>query len=301
MSATKYAIYIPSKDRAATQYTAEALSADNVDFSIVVEPCDVDAYTAAGWGEHLLVLPFENLGLGPIPARNFIRDHAEASGATRHWQLDDNIKGFKRLVRSQRISCRADIALRVAEDFTDRYTNIGLTGLQYAMFAIPGAVTAPFFLNNFVYSCVLINHALPCRWRGRYNEDADLCLQAIANGFCNVTINVFLQDKIKTMTLKGGNTADYDPSIDGRLKMARELERMWPGVVTVSRRFKRPQHVIAKNWAPFRALKLQLRDDIDLSQFERVDEYGLVLKKVKQSAHINDELLADIAQFEPAR
>jgi hypothetical protein len=79
------------------------------------------------------------------------------------------------------------------------------------------------------------------------------------------------------MTVKGGNT-DELYSGDGRLYMARALERQWPGVVKVTRRYKRPQHSV--NWAKFDN-KLIKRADIDFDNLPPIDEYGLNLTQVK--------------------
>jgi hypothetical protein len=134
----------------------------------------------------------------------------------------------------------------------------------------------PFYLNHRVYSCLLIKNDLPYRWRGRYNEDTDLCLQVLANGWCTVLINAFMIKKVRTMTMKGGNAAELYKG-DGRLKMARSLERMWPGVVTVDRRFKRPQHVV--DWSKFDT-PLKLKPDAVIPD-EKINEYGMKLTQVK--------------------
>ena len=55
---------------------------------------------------------------------------------------------------------------------------------------------------------------------------------------------------MRTMTMKGGNMAQLYQG-DGRLTMARSLERMWPGVVSINRRFGRPQHVVKNSWRNF--------------------------------------------------
>ncbi len=67
---------------------------------------------------------------------------------------------------------------------------------------------------------------------------------------------------------------------DGRLKMARSLERVWPGVVTVDRRFQRPQHVIKDSWKGF-DFPLIRRKDIDWSKM-KPNEYGMKLKQVSK-------------------
>src|SRR5262245_55645022 len=83
-----------------------------------------------------------------------------------------------------------------------------------------------------------------------------------------------MADKIRTLTMEGGNAPLYEG--DGRLKMARLLERRWPGVVTVDRRFQRPQHVI--NWRKFDT-PLHRRGDV--GELPEVDEYGASLRAVK--------------------
>ena len=80
------------------------------------------------------------------------------------------------------------------------------------------------------------------------------------------------------MKMKGGNTAELYKG-DGRLKMARALERVWPGVVETKRRFKRPQHVIKDAWGKFDT-QLKLKPGVDLSKIQPND-YGMKLVKVK--------------------
>jgi hypothetical protein len=86
--------------------------------------------------------------------------------------------------------------------------------------------------------------------------------------------------------MKGGNT-DALYRGDGRLKMARSLERLWPRVVTVRRRFKRPQHVVRYNWRKF-DVPLRRRGDLSLEDLPLVDEYGLKLVKLREPR--NEEL-----------
>jgi ABC-type Fe2+-enterobactin transport system substrate-binding protein len=88
-------------------------------------------------------------------------------------------------------------------------------------------------------------------------------------------------DKIPTMKVPGGQTeAAYNG--DGRLFMARSLERVWPGVVETKRRYKRPQHVVAQSWQRFDT-PLKLKAGIDLSSLPRVDEFGMSLHQVKEN------------------
>lgn len=254
----RYPVYVVSKGRAKPALTARSLRRDGVPFKIVVEPQEQAEYEAALGPEDILVLPFSNLGLGSIPARNWIWEHAKVAGYERHWILDDNIGGAWMRWKAFRIPCNWGLALCASENFIDRYENVGVAGLSYDMFTPDRATMPPFNVNVHVYSCMLVRNDLPFRWRGRYNEDTDLCLQTIAQGLCTVLINVFPVKKVRTMTQKGGNTTDLYLG-DGRLKMARSLERAWPGIVKVRRRYGRPQHVV--DWGRFKALLIRKAPD----------------------------------------
>src|SRR6266567_487959 len=288
----RYPVYIPSKGRSHACQTARCLVKYGVPFSLVVEPQEEALYRAKFPDAHFLVLPWsgddqvrrtfcqqwgiENGGL--IAVRNWIKDHATASGTERHWQLDDNMDYFRRYYHQKRVYCEPGIALQVCEDFTDRYENIAISGLNYEAFMPDGQKRVPFVVNCHVYSCSLTLNSIPFRWRLAYNDDTDICLQVLAAGWCTVLLNTFMVHKIQTMKVKGGNTTDLYQG-DGRLKMAHSLERMWPGVVTTKRRYHRPQHVIKDSWKCFDT-PLRLKPGIDLTQLPAINEYGMELVQV---------------------
>lgn len=252
---------------------------DDVPFRIVVEPQEHDEYAARFGAERMITLPWSDLGKeGLIAARNWIKQHSIEEGHARHWQIDDNIVQTRRLFHGKKIPCDANYAFSIAEDFVDRYENIAIAGLNYSMFAYPVDRVPPFFLNSRVYSCTLVLNEIPHRWRTALNDDTDICLQVLADGWCTVLINAFLVQKLKTMSVAGGNTPHYTQ--DGRLRMAKSLERNWPGVVTTRRRFGRPQHWVKGHWTRFDT-PLKLKPEIDLEAMEKIDNYGLELHKVR--------------------
>ena len=272
----KYPIYIPSKDRAKHCRTVRFFLDDGIDFRIVVEPSQAENYKNEFGIEKLLILPEDNMKL--LGSRLWIRKHSISNGFDRHWQFDDNIENIRRLYNGKRIPVNANIALKAVEDFTDRYENIGISGFNYTMFVLP-TNKIPFYLNCHVYSASLINNKMPYKWRLFYNDDTDLCLQVLSNGLCTVAFNVFSAKKMQTMTVKGGNTKDLYQN-DGRLKMARSLEAMWPEYVQVKRRFGRPQHVV--NWKKHFKHGLIRRTDIDWTKIKGTNNYGMKLVKVKE-------------------
>ena len=247
----RHPIYIPTKGRCDSSLTARWLLRDEVPFRLIVEPSEYDIYAARFGIELLLALPRDDMKL--VGARNWIMSHAIEEGHTWHWQIDDNIRGMKRRCKVngeiKRKSFRAGPALATMEAFADSYKNIALIGPTYSMFLPDTRRSSPFRLNCHVYSCTLINHAIePIRWRLVYNDDVDLCLQVLAAGWCTIQVQAFSVTKNRTMYNRGGNTPIYQG--DGRLQMARSLERIWPRIVQVKRRFGRPQHVI--DWRRFR-------------------------------------------------
>jgi len=271
----RYPIYIPSKGRPDRCLTAKFLCEDDVPFYLVVEEQERDQY-ARVYGDKpgvtILVLPFRDRGT-VVPARNWIRDHSRDGGHARHWQLDDNIRHLKRWYRRKRIRCDAGIALSATEDFTDRYKNVAVSGLMYDMFAVYDM--PPFMLNVHVYSCTLTHNDTGHDWRGEINEDTDYCLQVLADNWCTISMVAFLCVKMPTLVMKGGHTTQFYKG-DGRLRMARSLERVWPGVVTTKRKFRRAQHSIRGSWRHFDT-PLQFRDDYE--QTDKANEYGMVLRK----------------------
>lgn len=286
----QYPVYVPSKGRSSACQTVVMLEKDSVDYYLVVEPSEKDLYGKRFGYEKLLVLPWNgndevrqkycaDLGIengGLIAVRNWIKQHS--LGAKRHWQLDDNMESAYRNYKGKRIRCNVGTALRVTEDFVDRYENVALAGLAYTMFVINKQMP-PFYLNVHVYSCSLILNSIPYKWRSIYNDDTDLCLQVLSNGWCTVLMNAFAINKLRTETIQGGNTGDLYKG-DGRLRMARSLERLWPGVVETKRRYGRPQHVIKKQWMAFDN-KLIRRTDIDWDKIKE-STYDIKLNKLKE-------------------
>lgn len=271
----EYPIYIVSKGRWDSRLTSKALEKIGVPYKIVIEPQEYDDYSAVIHPEKILVLPFANLGQGSIPARNWIWEQAITTGKSHHWILDDNIRWFGRLNNNLKNIVHSGTIFKAAEDFVNRYENIALAGFQYEMFTPRRETLYPFILNTRIYSCILIKNDIPYRWRGRYNEDTDLSIRVLKDGWCTVLFQAFICKKITTMTMKGGNTeALYKLNgVDGRLLMARSLYKQHPDVVQVKRRWNRWQHVV--DYRPFKNNRLIKKQGIEIQK--GVNNYGMKL------------------------
>lgn len=276
----RYPVYVISKGRADSRHTSRMLEKMRVPYRIVIEPQEYDAYAAVINPEKILTLPFSNLGQGSIPARNWCWEHSVSGGHARHWILDDNISGLSYFTQNQRYYLRTGTGFAVMEDFVDRYQNIALAGPQYDFFMPKrNRYTAPFEINTRIYSWILIDNALPYRWRGRYNEDTDLSLRVLKDGWCTVLFFVFLQKKMATMSVKGGNTDSLyilPDGTDGRLLMAQSLQRQHPDVTKITRKWGRWQHQV--NYKPFKHNRPIRRPDAAIP--EGVNEYGMRLVRV---------------------
>jgi len=266
----RYPVYIISKGRWASRLTVRALDAMAVPYRVVIEPTELEQYAAVIPRERLAVLPFHDLGQGSIPARNWVWDDAQRLGYARHWILDDNIEAFNRLHLNRKFAVRTGAIFQAAEDFTDRYTNIAISGFNYYSFAKATDPVPAYYRNTRVYSCLLIDTAVPYRWRGRYNEDTDLSLRVLKDGYCTVLFNAFLAGKVTTMRMTGGNT-DALYAGDGRRQMAESLRVQHPDCVRVTRKFGRWQHSV--DYRPFKATPLLRNPAVSVDPTP--NEYGM--------------------------
>ena len=268
----KYPIYIISKSRWESRLTSKTLERMKVPYHIVIEPQEYDNYASVIDKTKILTLPFSNLGQGSIPARNWVWEHSISINAKKHWIMDDNIYDFYRLNRNVRNIVQTGTIFKICEDFTNRYENVPISGLNYRFFMVPTDSHPPYYLNTRVYSCILIDNTLKQRWRGRYNEDTDSCIRVLKDGYCTILFNAFLQEKAGTMTLKGGNTDELYAD-DGRLKMAKSLQEQHPDICTITWKFNRWQHQV--NYTVFEKNKLIKKNNVKIKQ--GIDNYGLVL------------------------
>lgn len=228
----QFPLYIPSKGRADNSLTSDTLTWMGIPHNIIVEPQEVDAYRKARAGTLATIVELDmsykhkyelldDHGLtkstGPGPARNFAWDHSIAQGHDWHWVMDDNIRYFYRYTGSQRLKVKSPKVFRYMEDFALRYTNVGMAGPNYTMFIVTCQKYPPFITNTRIYSCNLIRNDVPFRWRGRYNEDTILSLDMIKAGWCTIQFNAFLQGKLQTQAVKGGNTDEFY-HVEGEVK-----------------------------------------------------------------------------------
>ena len=269
----KYPVYIPPKNRFDSRITVRSLQEMHIPFYVVIEPQEYDDYISILDKSNILELPWSmpESSNELFKARNWIKEHSISIGAKRHWQLDDNIKGFERLNKNRRGQVTSGTIFRCAEDFVDRYENVAISGFEYRQFS-GGArrKKPPFRLNARIYSCSLVNNSIPHKWEDVYNDDTDICIRVMKDGWCTVLFHCFIQNKSATMTISGGNTDIYQE--DGRLKMAESLAEKHPDICSVVKKFNRWQHDV--NYDSFKKNKLIRKEGLVIKK--GVNNYGMI-------------------------
>tara|TARA_R110000744_G_scaffold200786_4_gene319905 strand:- start:351 stop:1229 length:879 start_codon:yes stop_codon:yes gene_type:complete len=272
----KYPVYVISKSRWDSRLTSKALEFLDIPYHIVIEPQELEQYANVIDRDKILVLPFSNLGEGSIPARNWVWEHSIGIGAKSHWIMDDNIRDFYRLNNNRKYRTKSAGIFRAAEDFVDRYKNVVKSGFNYDYFCLNNEKYPPYYVNTRIYSCILLRNDIPHRWRGRYNEDTDLSIRILKDGYCTILFNAFLAGKTPTLTMKGGNSDELykqDDEMDGRLLMAQSLVDQHPEIVRVVHKWGRYQHSV--DYSSFK--KNRLVRSADTSGLPKIDNYKMKL------------------------
>lgn len=302
----KFPLYIPSKGRHEYMITSKALTQMGIAHNVIVEPQEINAYKMAVNRMGLLATILEldltyksnyelcdDLGLtkstGPGPARNFAWDHSIAAGHEWHWVMDDNIKCFRRLHLGAKIKVSNSAIFCAMEDFVLRYENVSMAGPNYTMFAYQAdpSKVPPFIKNTRIYSCNLIRNDVPYRWRGRYNEDTILSLDMLKGGWCTIQFNAFLQEKMGTQVLKGGNTTEFyhaEGKVQkgqryadtGTLAKSQMQVAVHPDVSRLVKKFNRWHHHV--DYTVFQNIKLRKKERVKTEI--NTNNYGMDLRKV---------------------
>jgi hypothetical protein len=280
-----------SKGRWQSRLTSKALEYMGVPYKIVVEELEYSNYASVIDPQKILILPQEYLdkydtcdnlgsskGKGPGAARNFCWDDSIKNGTKWHWVMDDNLDAFHRLNRNIKAEVLDGTIFKCAEDFVNRYENIAIAGLNYYSFCKASDNMPPYVLNTRIYSCLLIRNDIPYHWRARYNEDTDLCLRVLKDGWCTLQFNAFLCGKVTTQRMSGGNMREFYEH-EGTLNKSKMLEELHPDVTKVVWKFNRWHHSV--NYKPFKKNKLIKKEGLVIPDI--INNYGMKLVDMERS------------------
>lgn len=251
MGKNKFPVYIISKGRAFNPLTARLFENSGIDYLIAVEPQEKEEYIKALSKKRVLELPFQNLGLGSFPARNYCWQHSISLGASRHWLFDDNIQRFVKWHNGKRTKMENILESIIFIENNSIKFDSDISGYEEPNFVVRLPKT-PFKHNCHIYSALLIKNSIPYRWRLKYNEDIDLCLQVLHNGGSTLSCIYYMADKVSTsQKMKGGNQSELYQNNDPKKKLlkARMIESVWPQYCRTVIKFGRYHHQI--NWKVF--------------------------------------------------
>ena len=306
----QYPIYIVSKGRSYLYnlHSSFWLSIMKIHHYICVEPSDFENYSNCKLNEseycHILQMDMSYKGkyntlsdtLGNVnstgsgAARNFCADHAKSNGFHWCWILDDNIHGFHRIWRGRKIVAYTPEVFNSLERFVNRYTNIGLAGLNYSMFVVNNDQRPPYILNSKVYSFGLWNLDCPFIYQeGRYNEDVIQSLKVMDAGWCTVQWNLYTGNKLRTQTLKGGNTEEiYGKQYGGTFSKTQMLVERFPQYANLVWKFSRWHHNV--DYTSFKQ-ELQIKPEFKYlhdMDYNKINENGAYIVRIPKEIHLTE-------------
>ena len=273
----KFPIFIPTKGRSDTRMTIKMFERLGAPYTIFIEEQEFDAYAEHVSEDNIHILPHKDKGV--TVTRNYIWDYAAEHGHEWYWTFDDNIAGLYRFNHNLKTPCGDATILAVIEDFAQRYDNLAMTGPNYFMFVKRKYAIPPYILNTRIYSANLIRTFAKdrsgdyYRWNTFYNEDTDLSLRMLKDGWCTVLFNAFLIEKQTTMTMKGGNSDYYDET-EKRLEFVEELQKNHPDVVKITEKWGRWHHHV-----DYSGFKQQLKRNQDVHIPNEANNFGMELQE----------------------
>lgn len=220
----KYPIYVLSKGRYSDlsfpNATCMTLEEMKLEYTLVLMTDEVEQYKQTlekyNCKKCINIISIDdNKGLGGTPQRNLAWDDAKKRKFSKHWILDDNIHGYYYFNRRQQIQIKSGVVFRDVENFVDNiHEKVGLAAHSYKFEVRDTEMRNPIILNGKTFSSILVNHSLldmcNVKWRLKYNEDIDLGLQTLTNGFMTLGFEYFISGKLSTPQNKeGGNREIY--------------------------------------------------------------------------------------------
>ena len=203
----KFSIYIPTKKRSNFCYTAIELSKYGIEFILVVEQDDENDYRLNFPNCEIIVLPFSNRGLSY--ARNYIKQHSVSRNEKYHWQMDDDIKSFRKRINEKNLKYSPAYIIEQVENEIVKYSNVAICGLRDYVFA--WTKKDEISINKLIASCFIVNNENDINWSENMIEDVDYCLQALQKNKCTIIFNTLLYEKKPNNSINGGQfNFDYE-------------------------------------------------------------------------------------------
>jgi hypothetical protein len=243
-----FPIFIPSKGRPRNK-TADGMAKEGLDFTLLVEPYEAEAYAANYGADKVVAVSRENAG--EAFARNAIKFIAIKNKQAYNFQIDDDISGFRiGIAWHKNRKATFKEALQLQEDESKKIEHLGVSSAITASFPYGGKGS---LLNKSIQSCLLVNSYMPIYFRHvpTYGPlDIDLAIQCMHNGWRTLRCTqVMYYGPVQTgKTMQGGNC--FTP--ETRNETYRTLARAWPQYMTFNE--KRPNLSTSTVWKHFKNL-----------------------------------------------
>lgn len=290
-SETHFPVYVISKGRHDCCLTSKFLDMCEVRHYVVVEEHQKQDYiNTVGQSPYatIITIPqrffteYETLcdidnKTGPGAARNFCWWHSKELGFYGHHVLDDNIRGFHMLSDNCKIKVRTGAFIRAMEEHFMAFDNLALGGPCYTNFAPKNENRGCHIFNTRIYSWIIIRNDIwdqGYRWRGRTNEDTILSLDVLKGGWATIQYYIYLQNKIATQALGGGNTEEFYAK-EGTLRKSQLLVDVHPDVSQLKFKFGRIHHEV--NYKVFAGNDPQFQPD---RLPDMTNDYGMYVVKI---------------------
>jgi hypothetical protein len=100
----------------------------------------------------------------------------------------------------------------------------------------------------------------------------------LTEGYCTIQFNAFLQDKLRTQILGGGNTGEFYAK-EGTAPKSRMLKEVYPEYTELVWKFQREHHHV--NYLPFKDIPLKRKAGIVIP--DEINNYGMNISRVESS------------------
>lgn len=257
-----FKVYIPSLGRAGNQLTANLLLREGIIPNIVVESQEVDEYRELNPNANIIVLPDSNMG--PVYAREFIRNYSDDAGDEFHWMIDDDIKMVQHWVDGKRVEAKPGEIKPILErigSFVSSYENVAVASLKNNVWGYQ-IDNVPFRLNTQVYVFMLMKNNIGFGFRGEHPflPDIDFCIQVLAKKYCTMLFPNYQFENIPNNTQSGGITDIRKRIEDYDIKAVRKLDHLWPHSITMTIRNGVPNYNCSKIWRKYKNNRLVRKD-----------------------------------------
>lgn len=210
-----YPIFITTKGRAGACYTQPLLDDSGLSYTMVVDPSEAAAYASDYPGGDCLPVPSDDYGLGPT--RQFLRDHARATGLEAYWIMDDDVKDFRHFTQpgtSEFEHASAGESINALEAEFDSHPRVAIAAFNWQQYAWRALLKGPYTLNTRAYLCAL-HRTTPINYHPQFEVKSDVAfvLEHLAKGYDTLLYHEYAFNTPGMTQFAGGCSPAYQSGV----------------------------------------------------------------------------------------